>query len=139
MLLSILVGFVIVPVITYRWGVKAFCGYVCPHGAFFSETYGRLFTPHPGRLKGLARFLPQTYFFLMVAALIGILLTPDSISPLRDVQKLAYFFTAEFFYFVIGIPLLGGRSYCRLICPMGYALILLLRLKRNVRAAPHHK
>ncbi|MBW2652423.1 MAG: 4Fe-4S binding protein [Deltaproteobacteria bacterium] len=33
--------------------------------------------------------------------------------------------------FVIGIPLIGGRSYCRLICPMGYFIRILVRLKRR--------
>ncbi|MGD9157795.1 MAG: hypothetical protein PVG39_05280 [Desulfobacteraceae bacterium] len=40
--------------------------------------------------------------------------------PVGTTQKLIYFITAEFFYFVIGVPLLGGRSYCTMICPMGY-------------------
>jgi ABC-type branched-subunit amino acid transport system permease subunit len=47
--LSVLIGFILVPLITYRWGARGFCGYLCPHGAFFSETYGRLFDSHPER------------------------------------------------------------------------------------------
>jgi hypothetical protein len=50
---------------------------------------------------------------------------------LRSAQKLVYFFTAELFYFVIGIPLLGGRSYCSLICPMGYFIRSMVKYKRE--------
>ena len=133
-ILSILIGFAIVPLITYRWGAKAFCGYLCPHGAFFSETYGRAFRSRYRGPAWIKRFLPQTYFVLMCACLIAILFSPDYILPLRSAQKLVYFFTAEFFFFVIGIPLLGGRSYCTLICPMGYFIKLIVRArpKRDV-------
>ena len=131
--LSLLIGFVIVPLITYRWGAKAFCGYLCPHGAFFSETYGRLF---PARYKWVmpaGRFVPGIYFLLMAAALLSIIFIPDSVYPIRSVQKLVYFITAEFFFFVIGIPLIGGRSYCRLICPMGYFIKLIIRVRQKTK------
>ncbi len=133
-ILSLIVGFVIVPVITFKWGAKGFCGYMCPHGAFFSETYGRIFPARYNRLKWAGRFLPQTYFLLMTAALLGIIIIPDSIYPVRTVQKLVYFFTAELFFFVIAIPLIGGRSYCRLLCPMGYYVKLLVRASRKIKA-----
>jgi polyferredoxin len=67
----------------------------------------------------------------MTLALFSILFKPALIIPLRSVQKYVYFMTAEFFYFVIAIPLLGGRSYCRLICPMGYLMKRIVRLKRR--------
>ena len=67
----------------------------------------------------------------MIFALLVIAIAPALIVPMRSVQKFVYFFTAEFFYFVIGIPLLGGRSYCRLICPMGYWVRLMVRFKRS--------
>ena len=57
-----------------------------------------------------------------------------------EIPKLVCFFTAEFF-FVIGVPLPGGMSYCRLICPMGYFVLLLVRIKRkwskNNTLSPH--
>ena len=129
--ISLLVGFIIVPLVTVTWGVKGFCGYICPHGAFFSETYGRVFSSHPDRLNKVPGITPPIFFILMVCALVTILVIPNTIIPLRSIQKLVYFFTAEFFFFVIGVPLLGGRSYCRLICPMGYFVLLLVRLKRK--------
>ena len=129
--LSLTVGFVLAPLLTYKWGMKGFCGYICPHGAFFSETYGRIFPSRPERLQWTARYVPPFYFTLMTLALFSILFKPELIIPLRSVQKYVYFITAEFFYFVIAIPLLGGRSYCRLICPMGYLMKHIVRLKRR--------
>jgi hypothetical protein len=131
--LSIFIGFILLPLITYRWGAKGFCGYVCPHGAFFSETYGRAFDSHPERLQWLRRFVPQTYFALMAVALLFAIVLPSSIPSIRSIQKLVYFFTAELFYFVIGIPLLGGRSYCRLICPLGYFVKRLVKSKLRMQ------
>ncbi len=46
--LSLSVGFVGIPALTLAWGAKGFCGWVCPHGAFYSEAFGRLFSPPPG-------------------------------------------------------------------------------------------
>jgi len=135
--LSVLIGFILIPLITFRWGAKGFCGYLCPHGAFFSETYGRAFPSHPERLRWLGRFVPQTYFVLMTVALLFIIALPSSVLPLRSMQKLVYFFTAEFFYFVIGIPLLGGRSYCRLICPHGYFIKGIVKFKLRTQKKKH--
>jgi polyferredoxin len=129
--ISLFVGFIIVPLVTVKWGVKGFCGYICPHGAFFSETYGRIFPSRPSRLNKIPRSIPPIYFTLMVLSLVIILVIPHTIAPLRTIQKLVYFFTAEFFFFVIGVPLLGGRSYCRLMCPLGYFVLLLTRSKRK--------
>lgn len=129
--ISLCVGFIIVPFVTFKWGVKGFCGYMCPHGAFFSETYGRVFPPQPTRLKKIPAVIPPVYFVLMLFALFAIVIMPNTVAPARSIQKLVYFFTAEFFFFVIGVPLLGGRSYCKLICPMGYFVLLLARIKRR--------
>ncbi len=131
--LSLVVGFMLAPFLSYKWGMKGFCGYICPHGAFFSETYGRIFPSRPDTLKWVERFVPPFYFAFMTIALAGIMVMPTLIDPLRSVQKLLYFITAEFFYFVIAIPLLGGRSYCRIICPMGYLLKRIVRLKTRNR------
>jgi hypothetical protein len=132
LVISLLVGFILAPFLVYRWGVKGFCGYLCPHGAFFSETYGRVFPAHRGRLAWMGHFVPQIFFSLMCLALIAIIIQPGLIVPIRSVQKFVYFFTAEFFYFVIGIPLIGGRSYCTLICPMGYLMKLIVRFKQKL-------
>ncbi len=132
-MISLLVGFFLAPLLTYKWGMKGFCGYVYPHGAFFSETYGRVFTIYPTRFAWAKNFIPPFLFTLMACALIVIMIYPGMVVPIRSIQKYVYFFTAEFFYFVIGVPLVGGRSYCRLICPMGYFMKLIVRFKRRLK------
>ncbi len=131
--LSLVVGFAAVPLLTLGWGAKGFCGYVCPHGAFYSEAYGRLFAPPPGRLKGLAARAPALYFLAMCAALAAIVIAPSTLEPIRSLQKVAFFLTSQLLYLVVGVPLVGARSYCSHFCPLGYEVRLLLRLKRAIR------
>ena len=132
LLLSSVMGFFIVPLITLKWGAKGFCGYICPHGAFFSETYGRVFSKRYKGFDWLRRYFPPIYFTIMTASLIAIIFFPDTITQLRSVQKMVYFITAEFLYFVICIPLFGGRSYCTLFCPMGYYVNGIVKLKNRL-------
>ncbi len=132
--LSLLVGFIVIPVLTLLWGAKGFCGYVCPHGAFYSEAFGRLFSPPCGRLAGVRKVFPAMYFLFMVAALAAILGMPASLGPVRDVQKVAFFLTSQFFYLIIGVPLIGPRSYCTHFCPVGYEVKWLIKFKRSIKA-----
>ncbi len=131
--LSLFVGFVVVPALTLRWGAKGFCGYVCPHGAFYSEAYGRLFSPPAGRLKGVKKIFPSLYFLSMIAALAVIFIDPPSLEPVRNVQKVVFFLTSQFFYLIIGVPLIGPRSYCTHFCPVGYEVNALIKLKQSIR------
>lgn len=134
--LSLAVGFLVVPVLTFRWGAKGFCGYVCPHGAFYSEAFGRLFSPPAGRLRALKKYFPPVYFLAMSAALVLILAVPSSLDPVRNTQKLLFFLTSQFFYLVIGVPLVGPRSYCTHFCPVGFEIAWLIRLSMYVRRKP---
>lgn len=128
--LSILTGFVVIPILTFKWGAKGFCGYVCPHGAFYSEAYGRLFTPHPGKLMRFRKYFPPVYFISMTAALAAIILFPSMLEPVRQAQKIAFFMFSQFIYLIIAVPLIGPRSYCTHFCPIGYEVRGLVRLKR---------
>lgn len=128
--LSLLVGFIVIPVITFRWGVKGFCGYVCPHGAFYSEAYGRLFAPRPSKLKVLRKHFPLLYFLAMTAALGVIIFIPAALEPVRKIQKVAFFLFSQFLYLIVAMPLIGPRSYCTHFCPIGYEVRTLVKLKR---------
>ncbi len=130
--LSLLVGFVVIPTLTFKWGAKGFCGYVCPHGAFYSEAYGRLFSANPGRLQSVKRYFPPLYFLFMTAALVAILLIPATLDPVRQTQKVAFFLISQFFYMIIGIPLIGPRSYCTHFCPIGYEVNYLIKVRRII-------
>lgn len=71
-----------------------------------------------------------TIFFLMTIALLIILIIPEAVTPIRRFQKIVFLITAELLYFVILVPLVGGRSYCNLICPLGYAIKHIGTLRR---------
>ncbi len=129
--LSIFVGFVAIPALTFKWGSKGFCGYVCPHGAFYSEAYGRLFSSHSDRLTGVRRYFPPLYFLAMTAALASILFIPSALEPVRQTQKVAFFLVSQFFYLIIGVPLIGPRSYCTHFCPIGYEVKYLVKIKHR--------
>jgi polyferredoxin len=129
--LSLFVGFIVIPVITFKWGAKGFCGYVCPHGAFYSEAYGRLFAPHPGKLKVVRKHFPPLYFLAMTAALGAIIIVPSVLEPVRQIQKVAFFLFSQFFYLIVAVPLIGPRSYCTHFCPIGYEVRTLVRLKSS--------
>ncbi len=128
--LSLIVGFVVVPLLTFKWGAKGFCGYVCPHGAYYSEAYGRLYNPTPGRWKLVRRTVPVIYFTAMVAVALLILFVPQSLDPVRKAQKVTFFATSQFIYLIVGVPWIGARSYCTHFCPLGYEVSLLLKIKR---------
>ena len=68
LMLSLVIGFIIVPLITLKWGAKGFCGYICPHGAFFSETYGRVFSKRYRGFDWMRRYVPPIYFMIMTAS-----------------------------------------------------------------------
>jgi hypothetical protein len=128
--LSLLAGFVVIPVLTLVWGAKGFCGYVCPHGAFYSEAYGRLFSPPAGRLAGIRKYFPPLYFLAMAAALAAILIVPEARDPVRRIQKVLFFLTSQLFYLILGVALIGPRSYCTHFCPVGFEIKYLVKIKQ---------
>ncbi|KAF0144205.1 MAG: hypothetical protein FD156_2021 [Nitrospirae bacterium] len=129
--LSIFVGFVVIPALTFKWGAKGFCGYVCPHGAFYSEAYGRLFSANPDRLHGARKYFPPLYFLFMTAALVVIFLIPSAVESVRQIQKVVFFLISQFFYLIIGVPFIGPRSYCTHFCPIGYEVKYLIKIKHK--------
>jgi hypothetical protein len=129
--LSLAVGFIGVPALTLVWGAKGFCGWVCPHGAFYSEALGRLFSPPAGRLPWLRRYGPPAYFLFMTVALASILFVPSVTEPVRQVQKVAFFLGSQLLYFVVGMPLVGPRSYCTHLCPIGLEVGWIVRARRT--------
>jgi polyferredoxin len=136
---SLIIGFIIIPIITLKWGAKAFCGYVCPHGGFYSECFGRLFNPKPGTLKIIARTGPPAYFALMIIALALIFLIPSTFDIVRTAQKNLFFLLSQVLYFCIGIPLIGARSYCTHICPLGLEIRWIARMKMKLKKSSNQK
>lgn len=131
--LSLFVGFIMVPLLTIKWGYKGFCGYICPLGAFYSEAYGRLFKSHSGRFSFVRKNFPKAYFIFMLIALGAITIFPGTLDPVRKSQKLIFFITSQILYFALFVPLIGARSYCTHFCPLGYEVALIIRAKNNFR------
>lgn len=129
--LSLFTAFVVIPALTFKWGTKGFCGYVCPHGAFYSEAYGRLFSSHSNRLHSVRKYFPPLYFLVMTAALALIFLIPSAVESVRQIQKVVFFLISQFFYLIIGVPLIGPRSYCTHFCPIGYEVKYLIKIKHK--------
>lgn len=130
---SLIIGFLIIPLITFVWGRKAWCGYVCPIGGFYSESFGRLFNPKPGRLKIIKKFAPPVWYLVMILALLTIIVFPSTLSAIRTAHKMLFFVFSQVLFFTIGIPLIGARSYCTHICPLGYEIGLIVRLKTRLK------
>lgn len=130
---SLIVGFLVIPLITLLWGRKAFCGYVCPLGGFYSESLGRLFNPKPGRLKWLQKVGPPFFYLMMTAALVTLIVFPETLDSLRTAHKLLFFAISQVLYFTLGIPLVGARSYCTHVCPLGYEIGWIVRLKNRMK------
>jgi polyferredoxin len=129
---SMIFGFVVVPLLTIKFGAKGFCGYICPLGGLYSETYGRLFHNPPGRLRRLGRIIPPIYFSLMTVSLFLIFYDSSLFPPIRRLQIISLFLTSHFFFFVIGIPFIGSRSFCTLICPLGYEIRKIVKIKNKL-------
>ena len=131
---SLIIGFLVIPLITLLWGRRAFCGYICPLGGYYSETLGRLFTPKPGKLKLMQRITPPLMFGVMTAALVFIVAFPATLDPVRTIQKNLFFALSQVLYFTIGIPVIGARSYCTHVCPLGFELGWLQHRKNRWKA-----
>lgn len=132
-LASLIIGFILIPFITILWGRKAYCGYICPLGGFYSESLGRLFNPKPGKLPLLRRFGPPIWFAIMTLALLTILVFPSTLEQVRTVQKLLFFIFSQVLFFVVGIPFIGARSYCTHLCPLGFEIKWIVFFKRKFK------
>ncbi len=71
----------------------------------------------------------------MTAALAVIFIMPSSLEPMRNIQKVVSFLTSQFFYLIIGVPLIGPRSYCTHFCLIGYEVKSLIKIKKAFSSA----
>ncbi|MCC5813842.1 MAG: NAD(P)-binding domain-containing protein [Leptospira sp.] len=132
---SFIQTFVIIPIIVWRWGKGAYCGWVCSCGAL-AETLGddhRKKMPHgPGwnKLNILGQVILLLAFILLIAR-IGSWFLPGVVA-----MPLNYFFNALLsgwfplsYYYIVDVWLAGilgvglyfhfsGRTWCRFACPL---------------------
>ncbi|MGF1678866.1 MAG: NAD(P)-binding domain-containing protein [Candidatus Methylacidiphilales bacterium] len=147
--ISLVQTFVIIPLIIYRWGKGAYCGWICSCGAM-AETLGdthRHKMPHGpfwNRFNMTGQVFLAFAFLLLGLRLLGWML-PDSALP--DLFKLGLYGSASgkvmpwsYAWFVdllwagiIGFGLyfhFSGRMWCRFACPLAAWMHICARFSR---------
>ncbi|TYZ07870.1 4Fe-4S binding protein [Hymenobacter lutimineralis] len=137
------------PVLTYFFGKRWYCSWVCGCGAL-AETAGDQYRHLSDKSRTAWRWevrliYPILGFIVLVTALLWLgaagvlpgwftsshssgLPLVDGVSPLEGLSKVYGFFIGSIFSGVIGVgayPLMGARVWCRFGCPMAAYLGLL--------------
>ena len=136
-------SFIATPILTYLYGKRWYCSWVCGCGAL-AETMGDPFRQLSN--KSLAAWKLErwsVYSILVFISLITVLLWINSFgagaifgSYSHSLQKSYGFFIGAIFSGVIGVgfyPLLGTRVWCRFGCPMAAILGILQRFFSRFR------
>ncbi|MBK8954782.1 MAG: 4Fe-4S binding protein [Saprospiraceae bacterium] len=130
---GLLMIFVISPLLTYFFGKRWYCSWVCGCGAL-AETAGdpfRHLSDKSANSWKLERLLIYPILFLVIIMTIGVLYTYKTGQPellgmsTSALRKYYGFFIGSAFSGVIGVgfyPLLGSRVWCRFGCPMAAIL-----------------
>jgi thioredoxin reductase/ferredoxin len=125
--ISVVQTFVIIPLIVYRWGKGAYCGWICSCGAL-SETLGdahRAKMPH-GPLWNRLNLVGQVV--LGIALVLAGLRIAGWIAPGGAAQR-AFDALQPGYYWIVDVGLAGivgvgtyfhfsGRVWCRFACPL---------------------
>ena len=143
--ISFVQTFVLIPLIVWRWGKGAYCGWLCTCGAL-AETLGdgqRRKMPHgPGwnRLNMLGQAVLAFAFALLGLRIAGWVLGGQSL-PARWFNRgfetlpyLNYQWSVDLFLSgVLGIGLyfwFSGRTWCRFVCPLAALMHIYARFSR---------
>ncbi len=135
LIFAALMSFVGTPVLTYFYGKRWYCSWVCGCGGL-AETMGDPFRQHSSKSLSswkIERWMVHSIlgFIILITALLWI----NSVSKgalfasfSYKLQKAYGFFIGAVFSGVIGVgfyPLLGSRVWCRFGCPMAAVLGIL--------------
>ena len=143
--ISFVQTFVLIPLIVWRWGKGAYCGWLCTCGAL-AETLGdaqRRKMPHgPGwnRLNMLGQAVLAFAFALLGLRIVGWVLGPQSLPSVWFKQGFA---TIPYFNYQWGVDLFlsgvlgiglyfwfSGRTWCRFACPLAALMHIYARFSR---------
>jgi NosR/NirI family nitrous oxide reductase transcriptional regulator len=143
--ISFVQTFVLIPLIVWRWGKGAYCGWLCSCGAL-AETLGdaqRRKMPHgPGwnRLNMLGQVVLAFAFALLGLRIAGWVLGPASWPAVmfrrgfETVPYLNYQWSVDLFLSgVLGVGLyfwFSGRTWCRFACPLAALMHIYARFSR---------
>ncbi len=149
LIISLVQTFVIIPLIIYRWGKGAYCGFICSCGAM-AETLGdshRQKMPH-GPIWNKLNMIGQVFLvfaFLILIARVLSWIWPDSIfktafslvldgSTSGEVMPWSYaWFVDLLFAGIIGFGVyfhFSGRVWCRFACPLAALMHVYTRFTR---------
>lgn len=145
LVISLTQTFVIIPLIIFRWGKGAYCGWICSCGAL-AETMGdahRRKMPH-GPLWNRVNMLGQAVLafacVLLALRIIGWIAGPDSWATVhfekwfQGVPYLNYAWSIDLFLGgMIGVGLyfwFSGRVWCRFACPLAALMHIYTRFSR---------
>jgi NosR/NirI family nitrous oxide reductase transcriptional regulator len=141
--------FVIIPLIIFRWGKGAYCGWICSCGAL-AETLGdtqRHKMPHgPGwnRLNMLGQATLLFALVLLVLRIVGWVFpgaegTPSAVTVwfnrlFEGIPFLSYAWSVDIFLAgILGVGLyfwMSGRVWCRFACPLAALMHIYARFSR---------
>jgi len=144
LVLSFIQTFVIIPLIVWRWGKGAYCGWICSCGAL-AETLGdtqRQKMPHGpvwNRLNMIGQVFLAAAFFLLITRCIS-WAWPESFAGIAYDWVLKKAPVINYIYFVdliwagiIGVALywhFSGRVWCRFACPLAALMHIYARFSR---------
>ena len=150
-IISIVQTFVIIPLLIYKWGKGAYCGWICSCGAL-AETVGdtqRHKMPHGPRINKLNMIGQVILFaaFVMLAVRIGGWIWPDSwmntnfqllLSGTNTdnalVNPISWKWTVDILFGgILGVGLYfkySGRVWCRFACPLAALMHIYSRFSK---------
>ncbi len=133
LLFSLFQTFVFIPLIVYKWGKGAYCGWICSCGAL-AETLGdeyRTLAPHGARAKkweNFGQWALLVAFVITAVKLISVLynfevpIINQKVGEMTEViHKIYYIGIDVIFAGVLGVGVyffLSGRVWCRFGCPL---------------------
>ncbi len=142
---SIIQTFVIIPLIVYKWGKGAYCGWICSCGAL-AETLGdeyRTLALHgekPKRWENVGQWILAAAFLVTGLKLISVLYNIE-IPVINEPVNYSADFLHIFYYLAIDIIFAGvlglgvyfflsGRVWCRFGCPLAALMHIYARFTK---------
>jgi polyferredoxin len=145
LIFSIVQTFVVIPLIVYKWGKGAYCGWICSCGGL-AETLGdeyRTLAPHGAKAKkweNIAQWILASAFLITLFKLIGIVykieipIINESISYTADFLHTFYYVAIDVvFAGVLGLGVyffMSGRIWCRFGCPLAALMHIYARFSK---------
>ena len=142
---SIVQTFVIIPLIVYKWGKGAYCGWICSCGAL-AETLGdeyrslALHGEKPKRWENIGQYILAAAFLVTGLKLISVLyniqipVINEPVNYTADFLHVFYYLAIDIIFAgVLGLGVyffLSGRVWCRFGCPLAALMHIYARFSK---------